>query len=86
MSAHSGTDLRRGYRYWVTFSTLLQKEVLRFSRIWVQTILPSAITTMLYFVIFGRLIGDRIGSMGGFAYMDFIVPGLALMEIGRAHV
>lgn len=81
MSGHSGTDLQRGYRYWITFSTLLQKEVLRFSRIWVQTILPSAITTMLYFVIFGRLIGDRIGSMDGFAYMDFIVPGLALMAV-----
>jgi hypothetical protein len=47
----------------------------RFSRIWVQTVLPSAITTTLYFVIFGQLIGERIGDMGGFAYMDFIVPG-----------
>jgi ABC-2 type transport system permease protein len=75
------TDSGRWRRYWVTFATLLNKEVLRFSRIWVQTILPSAITTTLYFVIFGRLIGDRIGTMGGLDYMDFIVPGLVLMGV-----
>ena len=68
-------------RYWVTFETILTKEILRFTRIWVQTILPSVITTTLYFVIFGRLIGDRIGDMGGFAYLDFIVPGLVLMGV-----
>jgi ABC-2 type transport system permease protein len=71
----------RWLRCWVTFSTLLRKEVLRFSRIWVQTLLPSAITTTLYFVIFGRLIGERIGSMDGYAYIDFIVPGLVLMGV-----
>ncbi|MBK1718748.1 ABC transporter permease [Thiocystis violacea] len=68
-------------RYWVTFETILTKEILRFARIWVQTILPSVITTTLYFVIFGRLIGDRIGTMGGFDYLDFIVPGLVLMGV-----
>jgi ABC-2 type transport system permease protein len=68
-------------RYWVAFSTILVKEILRFSRIWVQTILPSAITTTLYFVIFGRLIGERIGPMGEFDYIDFIVPGLVLMAV-----
>lgn len=68
-------------RYWVTFTTILTKEILRFTRIWVQTILPSVITTTLYFVIFGRLIGDRIGTMEGFAYLDFIVPGLVLMGV-----
>ncbi len=72
---------QRWHRYWVTYQTLLHKEVLRFSRIWVQTILPSAITTTLYFVIFGRLIGERIGDMDGFAYIDFIVPGLVLMAV-----
>jgi ABC-2 type transport system permease protein len=81
MSPPTEGNWRRWYRYWITFSTLLNKEVLRFSRIWVQTILPSAITTTLYFVIFGRLIGDRIGTMDGFAYMDFIVPGLVLMAV-----
>ncbi|WP_342450112.1 ABC transporter permease [Thiorhodococcus minor] len=69
------------HRYWVTFQTILTKEILRFSRIWVQTILPSVITTTLYFVIFGRLIGERIGTMDGFAYLDFIVPGLVLMGV-----
>ncbi len=68
-------------RYWVAFSTILVKEILRFSRIWVQTVLPSAITTALYFVIFGRLIGARIGPMGDFDYIDFIVPGLVLMAV-----
>lgn len=76
-----GPDRGRWGRYWVTFETILTKEVLRFSRIWVQTILPSVITTGLYFVIFGRLIGDRIGTMDGLAYLDFIVPGLVLMAV-----
>ncbi|NCA70781.1 MAG: ABC transporter permease [Sphingobacteriia bacterium] len=75
---------RRGigsYRHWIGFQTILGKEILRFSRIWIQTILPSVITTTLYFVIFGRLIGERIGPMGGLDYLDFIVPGLILMGV-----
>lgn len=71
----------RWARYRVAFLTILKKEILRFSRIWIQTLLPSVITTTLYFVIFGRLIGERIGPMGGFAYLDFIVPGLVLMSV-----
>lgn len=67
--------------YWVGFSTIFLKEILRFSRIWVQTILPSVITTTLYFLIFGRLIGERIGPMDGLDYLDFIVPGLVLMSV-----
>ncbi len=74
-------ESNRWRRYQITFMTLFHKEVTRFSRIWVQTILPSAITTTLYFVIFGRLIGDRIGPMEGLAYIDFIVPGLVLMAV-----
>ena len=66
---------------WIAFSTLLKKEILRFSRIWMQTLLPSIVSTALYFVIFGRLIGERIGPMDGFAYLDFIVPGLVLMAV-----
>jgi len=73
--------LARWRRYRVTFNTILVKEVLRFSRIWVQTVLPSVVTTTLYFVIFGRLIGERIGPMEGFDYLDFIVPGLVLMSV-----
>lgn len=65
----------------VALMTLLRKEVRRFLRIWPQTLLPSAITMSLYFVIFGSLIGARIGQMGGFDYMEFVVPGLIMMAI-----
>ncbi len=61
--------------------TLARKEVMRILRIWSQTILPPAITMTLYFVIFGNLIGKRIGQMGGFDYMAFIVPGLVMMSV-----
>ena len=67
--------------YWVAFRTLIIKEILRFSRIWVQTLLPPAITMALYFIIFGKLIGEQIGDMEGFRYIDFIVPGLILMSV-----
>ena len=66
---------------YIAYQTIVIKEVKRFSRIWVQTILPPAITTTLYFVIFGNLIGPRIGEMDGFRYMDFIVPGLIMMSV-----
>ncbi|MGD8498460.1 MAG: ABC transporter permease, partial [Chromatiales bacterium] len=65
----------------IALQTIVIKEVLRFSRIWVQTIVPPMVTTALYFVIFGNLIGSRIGEMDGLAYMDFIVPGLIMMAI-----
>ncbi len=67
--------------YLVAFKTILFKEVLRFMRIWIQTVLPPAITTALYFVIFGKLIGEQIGEMDGYSYIDFIVPGLILMSV-----
>lgn len=63
------------------FLTIVFKEIRRFSRIAVQTILPPAILTALYFIIFGKLIGARIGEMDGFPYIDFIVPGLILMSV-----
>lgn len=63
------------------FRTILTKEILRFSRIWIQTVLPPMVTTALYFVIFGQLIGSRLGEMDGHAYIDFIVPGLILMSV-----
>ncbi len=66
---------------WVGFWTLVRKEVNRILRIWPQTLLPPAITMTLYFVIFGSLIGKRIGQMGGFDYMAFIVPGLVMMSV-----
>lgn len=66
---------------WISFSTIVRKEIRRFTRIWVQTLLPPAITMALYFVIFGALIGERIGEMGGFSYMEFVVPGLIMMSV-----
>jgi len=65
----------------IALKSILYKEVHRFMRIWVQTLVPPAITISLYFVIFGSLIGSRIGEMGGFDYMSFIVPGLIMMSV-----
>ena len=65
----------------VAIRTLVRKEVIRVMRIWVQTIVPPAITMTLYFIIFGNLIGRRIGSMDGFDYMQYIAPGLIMMSI-----
>lgn len=66
---------------YIAFETIVIKEVRRFSRIWLQTLVPPAITIGLYFVIFGNLVGSRIGEMGGFQYMEFIVPGLIMMSV-----
>lgn len=63
------------------FLTIVLREIRRFTRIWAQTLLPPAVTMTLYFVIFGNLIGSRIGTMGGFDYMAFIVPGLIMMSV-----
>ena len=65
----------------IALKSILHKEVHRFMRIWVQTLVPPAITISLYFIIFGSLIGSRIGQMGGFDYMTFIVPGLIMMSV-----
>lgn len=65
----------------VAFHTLLTREVRRFIRIWPQTLLPPAITMTLYFIIFGNLIGSRIGEMGGFNYMEYIAPGIIMMSV-----
>ncbi|KAA1192327.1 ABC transporter permease [Photorhabdus heterorhabditis] len=67
--------------YWVALKTIWIKEITRFGRIWVQTLLPPVITMSLYFIIFGSLIGSRIGEMGGVDYMQFIVPGLIMMSV-----
>ena len=65
----------------IAFYTIVRKEVLRVIRIWIQTIVPPAITMTLYFVIFGNLIGTRIGVMGGYSYMQFIAPGIIMMSV-----
>ena len=66
--------------YFTALKSLAVKETNRYLRIWVQTLVPPVITTSLYFVIFGKMIGSRIGDMGGFSYMEFIVPGLIMMS------
>ena len=66
---------------YIALQTILTKEIRRFTRIWVQTLLPPAITMSLYFVIFGNIVGSRIGQMGGFDYMQYIVPGLIMMSV-----
>ena len=66
--------------YFTALKSLAVKETNRYLRIWVQTLVPPVITTSLYFIIFGKMIGSRIGEMGGFSYMEFIVPGLIMMS------
>ncbi len=65
----------------IAYSTIIRKEISRFTRIWVQTLLPPAISMTLYFIIFGNLIGSRIGKMDGLNYMEFIAPGIVMMAI-----
>jgi ABC-2 type transport system permease protein len=65
----------------VGFQTIVLREFNRIIRIWGQTIVPPAITATLYFVIFGSLIGQRIGDMGGYSYIQYIAPGLIMMSV-----
>ena len=66
---------------WIAYKTIVVKELLRFTRIWVQTIFPPVITTSLYLLIFGGLMGERIGDMQGVDYLHFIIPGIILMTV-----
>ncbi len=66
---------------WIALMTIVRKEIKRFMRIWTQTLVPPVITITLYFVIFGNLIGKRIGTMSGVSYMEFVVPGLIMMAV-----
>ncbi len=66
---------------WIAFLTLWRREVKRFFRIWTQTLLPQTITILLYFIVFGRVIGDRVGDMQGVSYITFITPGLVMMGV-----
>ncbi len=65
----------------IALQTILKKEIIRFMRIWSQTLLPPAITMTLYFIIFGKLIGSQIHDIQGYSYMQYIVPGLTMMSI-----
>ena len=69
------------YKPWISFLTLLRKEVIRFLRIWPQTLLPPIITQSLYFIIFGGFIGSQLSDINGISYMAFIVPGLVMMGV-----
>jgi ABC-2 type transport system permease protein len=79
-AAAAATDSLARVR-WVGFVTIVRREFGRILRIWGQTIVPPAITTTLYFIIFGSLIGRRIGQMDGFDYMQYIAPGLIMMSV-----
>lgn len=70
-----------GAARWVGFKTIIIREYGRIIRIWAQTIVPSAVTSALYFVIFGSLIGSRVGLMDGVPYMQYIAPGLIMMSV-----
>lgn len=65
----------------IALKTLLRREIIRFMRIWSQTLLPSAITMSLYFIIFGKFIGSQISTIQGYTYIEYIMPGLIIMSI-----
>ena len=69
------------YQKWISFYTMIRKDVVRMFRIWVQTFLPSVITSTLYFAVFGSVLGSRIGDMQGVDYMVFVVPGLVMLAV-----
>ena len=69
------------FKQFIALRTIVVKEILRFSRIWIQTILPSAITVTLYFLIMGKFIGSQISDIDGYSYIEFIAPGLIMMGI-----
>lgn len=66
---------------WIGFETIVFKETVRIARIWIQTLIPPVIQMTLYFLIFGAFIGNRVGKMGGFSYMEFLAPGLIMMSV-----
>jgi len=66
---------------WTSFYTMIRKDVVRMFRIWVQTFLPSVVTSTLYFLVFGTVLGSQIGDMQGVDYMTFVVPGLVMLAI-----
>ena len=69
------------YQLWTSYYTMLRKDVVRMFRIWVQTFLPNVITSSLYFMIFGSILGSRIGQIQGVDYMTFVVPGLVMLAV-----
>jgi len=68
-------------RIWIPYYTMMRKEFVRIMRIWSQTLLPPAVTSSLYFIIFGAFIGSQLAPIHGYSYMQFIVPGLIMMSV-----
>src|SRR3989344_2481728 len=69
------------YQLWTSFYTIVRKDAVRIVRIWPQTFLPSIVTSVLYFLVFGSVLGSRIGEIGGFDYIHFVVPGLVMLAV-----
>lgn len=69
------------YQLWISFYTMLRKDVVRMFRIWAQTFLPSVVTSVLYFSVFGTILGARIGEMQGVDFIEFVVPGLVMLAV-----
>src|SRR3989344_4488938 len=69
------------YQQWISFYTMVRKDMVRMFRIWVQTFLPSVVTSALYLLIFGTVLGSQIGDIKGVNYMEFVVPGLVMLAI-----
>lgn len=72
------------FKRWISFYTMVRRDVVRMFRIWVQTFLPSVVTAVLYFLVFGTVLGSQIGDMQGVPYMTFVVPGLVMLAIVTA--
>lgn len=69
------------YRIWISYLTMMRKELTRIIRIWPQTLLPPVITTSLYYIVFGTFIGSQLAAIHGYTYIQFIVPGLIMMSV-----
>ena len=69
------------YQMWISYFTMMRKDIVRMFRIWAQTFLPSVVTSILYFSVFGTILGSRIGQMQGVDYIIFVVPGLVMLAI-----
>lgn len=69
------------FQMWTSFYTILRKDVVRVFRIWPQTLLPSVVTSVLYFLVFGTVLGKNIGDINGFSYIQFVVPGLVMLAV-----
>lgn len=81
LSPISDSPRSRSREAWIGFATILRREVHRILRIWAQTLLPPVISTTLYFIIFGPVLGNRIGLVDGYNYVQYVTPGLIMMAV-----